>query len=291
MSRKTCASCGEAKAKSHFGKDSQKKDGLRAYCKVCMKAKYDPDKQKEIRQSSSRRNPESVLCHNAKQRAKTKGLPFNITPEDIDIPATCPVLGIPLVKGDKIHEGSPTLDRVIPELGYVRGNIRVISNRANRMKSNFLLEEFQRLVNYLKGHDGTDPIKLEVKMPFKPLSANKMHYANKKVDTAEYKRYKLAVFNALKKYRFEVKKDHKYKLSLIVGYSSKLSDLDNSFKPLLDAMQKVLSFDDRQIFEIEALKDHVPKGEEFIMVRLQTITDNQWKRRLKKLFPCFHKEK
>lgn len=127
-------------------------------------------------------------------------------------------------------------------------------------------------------------------MDIKPFSANKMHYANKKVDTAEYKRYKLAVFNALKKYRFEVHKDDRYKLSLIVGYSSKLSDLDNSFKPLLDAMQKVLSFDDRQIFEIEALKEHVAKGEEFIMVRMEKITENQWKRRLRKLFPCFYKE-
>lgn len=127
-------------------------------------------------------------------------------------------------------------------------------------------------------------------MPFKALSTNKMHYANRKVDTAEYKRYKLAVFNALKKFRFEVHKDDKYKLSLIVGFSSKLSDLDNSFKPLLDSMQKVLSFDDRQIFEIEALKDHVAKGEEYILVRMEKITDNQWKRRMKKLFPDFLKE-
>jgi len=124
---------------------------------------------------------------------------------------------------------------------------------------------------------------LEVRMPIKPFSANKMHYANRKVDTVEYKKYKLAVFNALKNHRFEVNSDDKYKFSLVVGYSSKLSDLDNAFKPLLDAMQKVLSFDDRQVFEIEAMKDHVKKGEEFIMVRMEKITDNQWKRRLKKL--------
>ncbi len=121
-------------------------------------------------------------------------------------------------------------------------------------------------------------------MPLKALSANKMHYANKKVDTVEYKRYKLAVFNALKAHRFEVHKDDKYKLSLVVGYSSKLSDLDNCFKPLLDSMQRVLSFDDRQVFEIEALKDHVAKGDEFLMVRMETITDNQWKRRMLNLF-------
>jgi Holliday junction resolvase RusA-like endonuclease len=124
---------------------------------------------------------------------------------------------------------------------------------------------------------------LEIRMPIKPFSTNKMHYANKKVDTVEYKRYKLAIFNALKKHRFTVDKEDKYKFSLVVGYSSKLSDLDNAFKPLLDSMQRVLEFDDRQVFEIEAMKDHVKKGEEFIMVRMEKITDNQWKRRLKKL--------
>mgnify|MGYP003647873248 FL=1 len=124
-------------------------------------------------------------------------------------------------------------------------------------------------------------------MPLKALSANRMHYANAKRDTVEYKRYKLAVFNALKEHRFTVEKDDKYKLSLIVGYSSKLSDLDNCFKPLLDSMQRVLSFDDRQVFEIEALKEHTAKGDEFIMVRMETITDNQWRRRLHKLFSFF----
>lgn len=128
---------------------------------------------------------------------------------------------------------------------------------------------------------------LEVHLPVKALSANKMHYANRKVDTAEYKKYKLVIFNALKKYRFEVDPKDKYKLSLVVGYSSKLSDLDNSFKPLLDSMQRVLEFDDRQVFEIEALKDHVPKGDEYLKVRMEKITDNQWKRRIKKLFPLF----
>ncbi len=125
---------------------------------------------------------------------------------------------------------------------------------------------------------------LEVKLMQKALSANKMHYAQRKVDTAAYKRYKLEIFNALKTHRFTVDPSDKYKLSLVVGYSSKLADLDNAFKPLLDSMQRVLSFDDRQIFEIESLKDHTRKGEEYIMVRLERITDGQWKRRIQNLF-------
>ena len=51
-----------------------------------------------------------------------------------------------------------------------------------------------------------------------------------------------------------------------------------------------MGFDDRQVFEIEALKDHVKKGDEYILVRLEKITDNQWKRRIKRLFSVFFKE-
>lgn len=73
----------------------------------------------------------------ARARALKAGIPFNITVDDIVIPATCPVLGVPLFIGtvkDKMN--SPSIDRIKPALGYVRGNVRVISNRANTLKSN-----------------------------------------------------------------------------------------------------------------------------------------------------------
>lgn len=123
----------------------------------------------------------------------------------------------------------------------------------------------------------------------KPLSANKMHYAKFKKDTKEYREYKADIFSLLGDREYALRDDDKFKLSLVVGYSSKLSDLDNSFKPLLDSMQLAMGFDDRQVFEIEALKDHVKRGDEYIMIKLETITDNQWKRRIKKLFPKFHR--
>lgn len=280
---KICTSCKQEKPNTSFGKDKQKKDGLRVYCKECMKTKGTSEGARKAQTKFTENNPESLMCSNAKQRARREGLPFNLRPKDIDIPDICPALGIPLKRANVISEGSPTLDKVIPELGYVRGNIVVISNLANRMKSNHTAEHLQLIVNYIQGHDPRDPVLLEVKLPIKILSANKMHYSNKKVDTVEYKRYKLAIFNAIKPYRFKVNKDDKYKFSLIAGFSSKLSDLDNAFKPLLDSLQRVLCFDDRQVFEIEAIKDHVKKGEEYMMIRLELLTDNQWKRRLTKL--------
>lgn len=67
--------------------------------------------------------------------------------KDIVIPDNCPVLGISLrsVYGEKQHDGSPTLDRFVPSLGYVKGNVSVISRKANTMKSNGSLVEILQL--------------------------------------------------------------------------------------------------------------------------------------------------
>lgn len=89
--------------------------------------------------------PEKVMLVHARIRARRSGVPFDIDAEDIVIPKVCPVLGIVLMKRDVGIKGScdasPTLDRIFPELGYVKGNVRVISHRANRAKNNLSLEE------------------------------------------------------------------------------------------------------------------------------------------------------
>ena len=91
----------------------------------------------------------------AKFRAKEKGLPFSIKVTDIIVPEKCPLLGIPLstnpVGKRKLGPGSPSLDRKIPELGYVSPNVWVISHRANTIKSNATLEELSLLVHNLRG--------------------------------------------------------------------------------------------------------------------------------------------
>jgi hypothetical protein len=62
----------------------------------------------------------------------------------IVIPAVCPVLGIPIVLGEQRSENSPSLDRITPKLGYVPGNVRVISDKANRLKGDRTLGELQQ---------------------------------------------------------------------------------------------------------------------------------------------------
>ena len=117
-----------------------------------------------------------------------------------------------------------------------------------------------------------------------------MHYAKIKRDTKEYREFKSDIFELLGNLKYDFKETDMFKLTLVVGYSSSLSDLDNAFKPLLDSMQLAMGFDDRQIFEIAAVKDKTKKGQEYIMVRLETITSNTWKKRIKEMFPVFFKE-
>jgi hypothetical protein len=95
-----------------------------------------------------------VLCSCAKQRAKRFNLPFNLKPSDIIIPKRCPVLGIELKKADiKMNDFSPTLDRIDPLKGYTKDNICVISNRANRIKSDGTIEEHEKIISYMREHD------------------------------------------------------------------------------------------------------------------------------------------
>ena len=80
---------------------------------------------------------EYQMLARAKNRAKTNGLDFDLELSDIIIPELCPILRIPLIKGDgKIHDNSPALDRKKPNLGYTKTNIWVISHRANTIKNN-----------------------------------------------------------------------------------------------------------------------------------------------------------
>src|ERR1035437_5610489 len=99
-------------------KETLYKDGS---CKVCVKMMCH-------RWHEAHARTESLMCRNAKRRAEKQGVPFSITPEDIVVPKVCPVLGIKLhrAKGKGPQDYSPSLDRLKPKSGYVRGNITVI---------------------------------------------------------------------------------------------------------------------------------------------------------------------
>jgi hypothetical protein len=89
--------------------------------------------------------PARPLWERARKRAKDRGLPFNLTKDSIVVPRTCPALGLPIQLRRRRSACSPSLDRIVPKLGYVPGNIRVISDRANRLKGGRTLNELRHL--------------------------------------------------------------------------------------------------------------------------------------------------
>lgn len=100
-------------------------------------------------------NPIRTIFNVAKYRAKKIGLPFNINENDIIIPEFCPILGIKLIfnfGAANGQENSPSLDRVVPELGYVKGNIQVISHRANTIKSFGTIDDHKKIVEYMRAN-------------------------------------------------------------------------------------------------------------------------------------------
>lgn len=99
----------------------------------------------------NRSHPINAMISRAKTRAGRKGLEFDITLDDIIIPATCPVLGIPLkLTGEgKREDHSPSLDRIDSSKGYTKDNVVVISWRANRIKNDATAQELQLIVQYI----------------------------------------------------------------------------------------------------------------------------------------------
>jgi hypothetical protein len=104
--------------------------------------------EREYRRKQNSRAPGNFAIKRAKSRAKIKGIPFTLTAADIPpLPKKCPIIGIPLSYRDDGEAGatpnSPSLDRIIPELGYVPGNVRWVSYRGNLLKNNASIEELE----------------------------------------------------------------------------------------------------------------------------------------------------
>jgi hypothetical protein len=88
-----------------------------------------------------------------KSRAKKKGLSFNITADDIPLPDVCPIFGTKLIIGiGKQGNDSPSIDRIDPAKGYVKGNVVVISQRANSLKREASLADLETMVAFYRKH-------------------------------------------------------------------------------------------------------------------------------------------
>ncbi len=146
--RGKCHECLRTRSRKRYAKDlekSREKNRTRAR-----------EKRGDWRRAYERKyyhaNPQRYMLKSAVDRAKKLGFACTITEADIVIPEFCPLLGLKLQRGTgKQRAASPSLDKIIPSLGYVPGNVWVISHRANELKRDATLEELQMLAyNFAK---------------------------------------------------------------------------------------------------------------------------------------------
>lgn len=98
-----------------------------------------------------------LLLGVTKNECEKCGIPFEISVDDLEFPSVCEVFGIELdyMKENKgPADNSPSLDRIIPSKGYVKGNVKIISQKANRMKQNCSYDDAISVARYIKLNTG-----------------------------------------------------------------------------------------------------------------------------------------
>lgn len=151
---KDCIQCNSTlpSKKFEFRKDTNR---LRSICGNCKKLNmhknYSENKAKRIKQTTeyASNNYEQKILSSALKSAKTKNLEFNLTVEDIVIPTHCPYLGTEITKtlGKGVIWTNASIDRIDSSKGYIKGNVEIISRKANSMKNMATKEELLIFAN------------------------------------------------------------------------------------------------------------------------------------------------
>lgn len=138
----------------HLGRPDQLKRGDIQSC-GCRRAEVSAELKTTHGLSGS---SQYKMFTGAKQRALKEGLPFDIELDDCKIPDVCPVLGIPFDLGEKDGQrldASPSLDKFVPEKGYVKGNVAVISWLANRIKTNAKASDVMKVALWMQKNESS----------------------------------------------------------------------------------------------------------------------------------------
>lgn len=89
-----------------------------------------------------------------KANAKAAGKEWNIDFGDLLFPTHCPVLGLELDYFSEVRqENSPSFDCVDPSLGYTKGNVVIMSWRANRIKNDGTAKEHRLIASFIEKYD------------------------------------------------------------------------------------------------------------------------------------------
>lgn len=145
LGNKRCSVCREYKPVTEFTKDKYSRSGLHSRCRPC---------NKEYGTEWDRANPQRAIFRNKKGHAKSRGTEFTITFDDVSWPLHCPVLGLELDYSHRVKKvirpNSPSFDRIDPTKGYTPGNVIIVSQLANQIKSNATVEELERVAAFYR---------------------------------------------------------------------------------------------------------------------------------------------
>lgn len=99
-----------------------------------------PERTKRYHDTCNRKKPWLILVQTAKGRAADKKVPFDLTIKWGEARWTgfCELTGLPFEDGigkGKHGPYSASVDRIVPELGYVQNNCRIVLLAVNQMKS------------------------------------------------------------------------------------------------------------------------------------------------------------
>lgn len=146
---KVCRGCDCSKPLHDYPPDKRSKDGKQARCRACinlwMKDHY-------------RKDPVWSMLRRAKSRAAKEGFDFNLTEDDITpLPEVCPILGVRLRISEVAQDPCAySIDRVENSKGYIRGNVAVMSYKANRLKNDGTAEEHEAIAAWMRKQAAND---------------------------------------------------------------------------------------------------------------------------------------
>lgn len=112
-----------------WGNEWKNKEHRRSYVYQAMRSKFRTKKANAIR----------------------AGRQWTVDFGDLEFPTHCPILGIELdYFSETICDSSPSFDCVVPERDYVKGNVYVISQRANRIKNDGTADEHWAIAKFIE---------------------------------------------------------------------------------------------------------------------------------------------
>jgi hypothetical protein len=164
---KTCTMCNQKKHKSEFNKDKNRVDGLYPYCKLCKKIASSKEIiNREVINSNRIKNRKrdilKYLIRECTFRARTiKNVLYDSNENLYNYLKPMYDKGVCECCGKKLEsnvgkgigygcDNSYSIDRILPEKGYIIGNVAILCYKCNRLKNNGTIEELKMIINWME---------------------------------------------------------------------------------------------------------------------------------------------